>query len=182
MLRVRTVFTGVDGGPWYNNLHFLGNGPDAASDAHDAVVNFWQDIGAIQHTDVDGVVESEVLEIDPATGDATGAYAEGDFPVGGVATGEILPPSLQGLIRLNTGQFVGGRRVGGRIFVPGLTETYNESGSLSAAGQTVLQDAINVVLASTTELVVYSRRYFDDVTVANATVWSEFAVLRSRRD
>lgn len=185
MLRVTTVFSGVAGTPYYSSQFFGGSTEGEAVAAAQAVDDFW---GALQ-INIWGVLQAnqlpEVAQIDPATGQQIDAFPvdveETDF----TANQEPLPWATQGLIRLRTNTFVGGRRLQGRIFVPGLQEVNSIGGNPDASVLTALGNAANILATNGSTaggLVVYSRTHQQAAAVTSVSVWNRWAVLRSRRD
>lgn len=186
MLRVRTVFTGVTGSPWMNTLNFGGPGQTGNQTDADAAVAatgaFWGAVDALINTAVSWATLPEVLFLGD-DGVAAASFATTPATGTGAGAAEIMPFATQALIRTLTGVFVGGRQLRGRIFIPGLTEASNQSGSVIAATQTALQTAANTLNAVVTPpLAVWSKTHATVEPVSSATVWSQFAVLRSRRD
>lgn len=194
MLRIRSVATGVAGTPWYTNIYMAG-GSSAAADARGRVVTFWNTVGPLMRLDISTVVEPEVWEIDPATGDTLGITNAGaGVPTQGTSAGAPLPTANQALIRVATQGIVRNRRVRGKIYVPGLTTSGITDGRLSNATITALNNAAAGLVGGTgsTRLVVWSRpndSFFpgqttpgQEFTATGTSVWNEFAVLRSRRD
>lgn len=187
MLRVRTVFTGVPGTPWYSNLYFTGTTAENASTAHDLVAGFWAAVAPLMISDIDYVVESEVLSIDPATGDAIVAFNRTAATGSGGSATEWMPLATQALIRLRTGVFVDGRRVNGRVFVGGLTEAANDYSSPTSTVITTLTTAAEGMLGigeppEAPALGVWTKKNGNIFPVNSVSVWEQFAVLRSRRD
>lgn len=185
-LTVRTVFIGVTGSPWINTLNFQATGPAGTQAEADAAVvttgTYWGATDAVMSTAVSWATLPEVLAHDDA-GVALAAYATTPQTGVGASAAEIMPFSNQALIRLLTGAFIGGRQLRGRIFVPGLTETANSSGSLISTTASTLLAAANALNAATAPaLAVWSRTHAAVATVTGVSVWSQFAVLRSRRD
>lgn len=185
MVRVRSVMTGVGGSPFYSNLFFN----EAASPDPDALValvaGFWGNLAGWSALALDGVVEGQVPTIDPATGDimSVATVADGEFT--GNRSGATLPPATQGLLRLLTGSYEGGRQVRGRIFIPALSVEAGTSvpgagptGQWGTSAVTFMGD----VLDAGYEWVVWSRKNGVQRTIIGATPWSQYAVLRSRRD
>lgn len=185
MARVRVLWTGVPGTPYYSNFYF---GPVGAeydtTIVHDAVGDAINLLRPVFVNLLTATVESEVLLIESTTGDAVGADAgAGNLSYTGQSTGDLLPLATQVLVRLGTGQFVNGRRVGGRVNVPGITEPSSTAGRPNAD---LLDAAEAAFTPMTTGLeapwVVWSRKNGTIHPVVNVSTWGEFSVLRSRRD
>lgn len=189
MYRVRTIFTAPQGSPWYSNLYFAGAeiGGDPQSEI-DAVEDFWNGFGGSLDNSVTVLVEGDVAVVDDFTGNLLSvSSATPRVPVFS-ATGAPLPRSQQALCRWATQTYIGGRRLRGRTFVPGvmtanMTEGRPDPSVVAAYG--VVGQAL--VTDSATQLVVWHRP--DDSgsngsshLVTDASFWSEYAVLRSRRD
>lgn len=196
--RIRTVFAGVGGAPLYNNLYFS-NAPTstAAQEAVDLVTAAWDGLTSIMDIGLTGTVLGEVAELEDTTGEVQAVYAVTAGTFDPSFAGDALPHAAQGLVRLQTQTFVSGRRVRGRIFVPGLTEGANTNGvpnantiaSLTAFGTALIQ-------VTGPELVIYTRPRLADPdatppvsarvgshsVVTAAAAWDQWAVLRSRRD
>ena len=196
--RVRTVFTGVAGSPFYNNLYFgtIADviNPQACVDAVDVA---WTTLTSIMRIDLIGAIEAEVPIIEDTTGEIQSVVSTTGGVVDPTSAAEPLPTASQGLVRISTNTFLNGRRLRGRIFVPGLTEASQSTGvpnastitSLAAMGMSLINDA-------NTNLVIYRRprpeedppnpnkpaRDGASASAVSATGWGQFAVLRSRRD
>lgn len=183
MYRVRTVFGGVAGSPWYSNLFFDDQDAGGAEGAVQAVADFWEDLRPDIRSGLSWTVEGDVAIISPGTGEMEGVFPVGAVTGSGMGPEELLPTATQGLLRLRTGAYVGGREVRGRVNVPGLTEAASSSGvpiptfigRLSSAGA-------NLVDHPDATLMVYSRKNFIASPVVSATAAPYWAVLRSRRD
>jgi hypothetical protein len=186
MLRVRTVFTGITGSPWLNTLNFGGpaqTGNQTDADAAVAAVGaFWGAVDALINSAVDWQTLPDVLFLGD-DGVAAGAYATTPQLGTGAGAAEIMPIATQAVVRLLTGVFVGGRQLRGRIFIPGLTEASNASGELLPASATTITTAANTLNGvATPPLAVWSKVNATVEPVAAVSVWSQFGVLRSRRD
>lgn len=189
--RVRTVFTGVAGTPWYSNLYFQAS-PGTATQRNEAVRVFWGTLGNVIHQSIAFNVEAENAIIEDTTGVITG-FESGDAETGvGLATGDPLPWATQGLIQEICEIVVEGRRLRGRTFVPGATETYNVNGIPTSDYRAQLQSSADaLILASSTfgTWQVWSRpqglptpRSGTSDNVETCNVWNKWAQLRSRRD
>lgn len=184
MLRVRTSFSGPSGTPWLSTFYFSGNDSQSgATDANNAVGAFWSAVDNFMRT---GITWGTLAQVDELT--AAGVLV-GGYPVtpatgagGDAATGQ-LPSAVQALVTWDTGAFVGGRRIKGRTFIPGLTEAQNFSNSLEATFSAALTTAATTLNAlASPELSVWSKTNNAVITVSAAQVSPKWAVLRSRRD
>lgn len=90
------------------------------------------------------------IAVEATTGVLTGAFAGTDpTSVVGTAAGDPLPMQTQGLVRLQTSTVIAGRRVRGRLFVPGPPEAENTSAGVpSGSYTTALANAGAALLAA----------------------------------
>lgn len=184
MFRVRTVFTGRPGSPGYSTLYFAGDTPGEAQVAVTEITDFWDGVSQFMTTGTTITVEGDVEVVDPATGQVTGIFAVGSESTTSTGAAAIAP-ALQGLIRWRTGDFVAGREIRGRLFVPWLSSEANTAGLPSTAFTAQMQASADNLLADASAaggLSIYSETHRQEALVSVATVWSEFAVMRSRRD
>ena len=183
-MELQTIWVGVAGAPYYTTLRaFHGNDltPQAFSDAWDAAltarnVDF--------PTAITANIQAELRLIDSVTGTLTGTEVTTPNTVTGASSGDSLPRASQGLIRWSTPAIVAGRRLRGRTFLPCIIVSFNTVGgkvdaSLIGAWQTVL-DAF--IADCEGELCVWSPTHGSVSSVSGASLWSEWAVMRSRRD
>ena len=183
MWRVTTTFTGapVTGGG-ICRLYFqssIGTAAEAAA----AVAGFWDDISAVQVNTITNTIEGFVEEVDETTGEITG-FATTDTVVHvGQNAQDPLPKASMGLLRWRTGEYVSGREVRGRIFIPGLLEANNTGGVPTSSLKTAVETAAaQMIQQEDAHLVVFSRAHHVGVDVVSADFWSEWAILTSRRD
>ena len=186
MLRVRTLFQGVTGSPWLNTLNFGGPTQTGSQiDADAAVVAtgaFWGSVDALMNNQVSWQTLPDVLFLGD-DGVAAGAFATTPETGNGASAVEILPFATQAVVRLLTGTFIGGRQLRGRIFVPGLSESSATAGSVTGASAATITAAANALLgAAGPDLAVWSRVNATVEPVSGVSTWSQFGVLRSRRD
>lgn len=188
--RQRTILTGVAGAPYVATVYSRGLGEQDEADALNAFSGeLWAGLaGSVLSTGLTATQESTVVDIDPTTGQATGAFAVSGATVTGTNAGERLPPATQALLRLRTGQYIGGRELRGRWFIPGMVESDSNAGVVDTTARNdivvaytgALGEAENVYGAF--QIVVYSRTNGTQQVVSTVDVWTQFAVLRSRRD
>jgi hypothetical protein len=124
-----------------------------------------------------------VATVDSTTGDITALTAVTSQTGTGGSVGDALPYATQGLVRLRTGFFVGGKEIRGRIFIPGLTETDSDIGVPSSFVVGAWNTAVAALIADANSvLLVYSRKHAAGEAVVSGSAWNKWAVLRSRRD
>lgn len=191
MFRVRTVATGVAGSPWYVNVHF---DEGTAQGAADKMRLFWSTLAVRLSSAITYTVASEVGIVDVASGELEDVAAVTTTPVVGGGVAALAPTATQGLLRINTNAIRFGRRVQGRIYVPGLTPAaVGTNGAPATPFLETLQTAGNVLVDAATDpqLVVYSPPRVltgpveipGALSVATSTLArSKFGSMRSRRD
>lgn len=97
------------------------------------------------------------------------------------APADPLPRSSQGLIKWDTGFYIGARRVQGKTFIPGYTVGVNDAtGRPDTAALSSMQAVVNAFLGDGPQ--VASRKADQFIPIVAGAPWSEWAVLRSRRD
>lgn len=182
--RVRTVFTGVAGTPWYSNQHFAGTSD--SQDYTELIGDFWDQVGGSMYAAVSWSTDAFVTFIDTETGQPTGT--EGVAARSGQCSGAgaPLPFANQMLINLRTGIYRGGREVRGKLFVPGLVEGSVAGGSFSggfANAVTAAADEIRQAPVIADDFwLVYSPKNKAAYPVTSNAASTKPAVLRSRRD
>lgn len=185
MLRVTTELTGSPGGPYFSTTYYGGTGLAMAQPAADSSRDFWFQLQNFLDSRMSLVPIAEVEEVDPATGLITAVYNVSTTGFTFAGAGEALPTVVQGLLRLRTGVYVGGREVRGRKFIPGILESSTTAGRPSVALLNAINGAWDASVpeaAAAGEHVVYSETHHVDHVVTSRSTWTEFAVLRSRRD
>lgn len=183
-MELRTVWVGVAGAPYYTTLRaFHGNDltAEAFSDAWDAALTS----RAVDFPSfMSATIEAELRLIDSVTGLLVGTEVTTGNTFAGSSSGDPLPRASQGLIKWSTPNIVAGRRLRGRTFLPCIIESFNTSGgkpdgSLLVAWAGVLSTFIT---ACQGELCIWSPTHGVAAVVDGGTLWSEWAVMRSRRD
>lgn len=136
-------------------------------------------------------------EIEETTGEIVN-QATGAVPAAVAFTGtaDILPLQVQGLIRLQTGTFRDGRRLQGRINLPYLKESSNDTGGSPTAAFVTAMTA-NAALLGTTVVTAVNQRVWSrpreatlvlparaglSAPVIARSCSPKWATLRSRRD
>lgn len=186
ILQVRTEFTGVQGTPYLNTLYFDAAG-GTPQQAVDAVGTYWGDVDAQMTNEISWATDSEVEEINEATGTIVDIHGTTPASGGGALTDDILPPSSQALVAWTTSTFIGGRRLRGRSFIPGVTEANSVDGILASVAFIAFSNAADALVADTSSTLVVWHRPVSGAggqfgAVTSASQRQQFAVLRSRRD
>lgn len=182
MLRVRINWTGPASG--FSVLHFDGelSTSGAAQAAADAASSWLEDIAPHLADAQAGRVDPEVLEVNISNGQTTGVGTVTSTTWGGTGGNNQVSQASQLLVQWRTGVFAAGRELRGRTFIPGVGAAGSTPG-----GEVAPATADAIVIASQSladdaaDLGVYSPTRSAFATVATATVWPEFAVLRGRR-
>lgn len=184
MLRIRTVFTGVAGTPYYSNLYSqAGDDADSAAAACAAVGDFWSTFRPSWNAMLRYEVQADVAVINPATGGLTGAVVGQSATGIGTGVGEFLPLFTQLLIGWNTGVVSGGRFVRGKCFVPGFLEINNDgNGRPDSPLKNLALTAALKIVNSDSDFVVWSRKNGTTAPITSTQINGAWAVLRSRRD
>jgi hypothetical protein len=195
--RLQTVLGGLAGGAGLTTFHFLASG-GSGQEAQDSVDAFWSAVDVAMTNNISITPTNELVAFEDTTGEISSFT-----PVSGVGhqgddVSARLPPTTQGLIRWGTDGVVAGRRVQGRTFVPGPSEANSTTtGVPEAAYVTALTAGITALLASATSSpCIWSRpveadpeadppvegRLGSSHLITGGAVWSQWAVLRGRRD
>jgi len=178
--RITTVWTGAPGMPGTTTLYGHENG-DSTRDQVEAVGDFLATLTSSLNTDLTATVSGQVELISSTSGDITGVDDTGaDVVVEMTDTAAALPYTTQLLVQFRTGVYFSGRELRGRMFIPGFCEDGNLQGVPDP-------DVVSGVAAAASTMVghgfaVYSPSKHQWASISAATVWNEWAVLRSRRD
>jgi hypothetical protein len=182
IMKVRSLWSGGAGGAGVTTTYW----DPAAGTPQDAVLaieDFWNAIKGVIGGGWSVTTDAVVLNINEATGAITSAtgvtvttinYADGNDP---------LPAATQGLVQLRTGVYAAGREVRGRLFIPGPTEDQNTNGKPKSTYLSTVNGATatNLLGALDATLMVWSQAHGVAEAVTAAPVWTQWAVLRSRR-
>lgn len=189
MGRVRTVLTGpqiVGGG--VSDLYFS-EGEGAIDVLPSAVATFWTELAPGLHEGNTADVDPSVAILDETTGAliAVETSSTNPPPIAFSDAGDPQGPANQALIQWHTGAVVNGRVVRGRMFVPAVAESASTLGVPTAAAIAFFQDAVDGLLAAVNAtLCIWHRPNGANPgskhEVLSGTIWTQWAVLRSRRD
>lgn len=184
MIRVTSVTTGRPGAPGYSSFYFGGSTSGEAVAASVAVDAAWETIKGYMTSGSTITTGPLVEQVDPSTGNVVATFSVPTLTC--TTTGNApLPASTQGLLRYRTGQYVNGREIRGRTFIPWLANDAQLGGIPSAGFLTTLGGGFFNALTqgpATGGFVVYSPKNAQAAAVTAGSAWTQFAVLRSRRD
>ena len=191
MFRMRVLWSGTTGGPGVSTFYFnddLTTGNVTA--ARSALNTFWTAVTLYVAIPATYAFDTVAEEVEVTTGHVLNALPVGAGSSPGSASGEMLPPATQALIRWRTGVYrisAGPRprsvEIRGRTFVPAITEANSNGGVPLATMQTALTNAAQALVAdASTHLCIYSRAAKSKQDVTSGQCWNQFAILRSRRD
>lgn len=191
MLRFRIITIGFDGEPGYNVFHTQGDdfsGVEARADGFREYMDVVRDAVSSECT---MILDDVAYLVDPVTGDTTGATPIVPTSFAGEQGATHVVGGACGLIRWRTGVYSDGREIRGRTFVAGLGDVSDPEGNVVAGAVTIMQNAADALLA-VGDLGVWRRPRPDTsplgprpgqfALVTGRSVWSEFALLRTRRD
>lgn len=194
LLRVRVVGFGWVGGSSLNTFYFDPiSTPDAtdAQDVYDRVHGFFNSIKALFENDTSWAVDSEVSEIDPATGDLVGSFTVGTpaSSVVGTGTDGLAGTATMAVLAYSTNTFVAGRRVLGRAFLGPLNKGAIVNGQVGSGAIAIVDaaapDLSDTAGGSSVQAVWHRPQGAVPGSLATITGWttrSKVGVLRSRRD
>jgi hypothetical protein len=182
MWRVRTIFTTGTGVPYLATMFLDDVGGLTASDANAGVGAFWTALNAVMGTAYNWGTDANVDTVNPVTGQLTGITPVTPVTGVGINGADELPQATQGLVEWRTGVFLGGREVRGKTFIPGVCMNATYLGKPTTSYKNALQAAATTYASGTLfNPGVFSRRNGSFSPIAQSTVWTKFAVLRSRR-
>lgn len=184
MYKVTRVVSGVAGSPFYITGYF-----SVAGGTAQAAASAWADLfGTLPTSAAAGSIWQPITEvpiIEAATGQAVATEPVTVTGFTGSSSNQRLPAATQGLLRWRTNLFLNGRRVRGRTAIP-LPRTVDNSDSTGAPVAAYVtgwtSGGTNLINNEGCELVVYSRTNGEYAPVVSASAWSQWSVLRSRRD
>lgn len=184
LYEIQTVWSGVEGAPFYTTLRGLSSGTTTPQEMADAWETFLEGLQAVTDNALVAVVNDEVRVIESTTGETQSVSTISGATVAMAHTGDPLPPLCQMLLRWSTGVFTGGRRIRGRTFIPGGMEAYNTAaGKVDAGLASGLQtNAEAFITACSGDFVIYSPTHRAYASVQEAQLSTDWSFLRSRRD
>lgn len=181
--QVQTVFSGRQGAPWLNTMHFLESVVSTASAAVSAVGTFWGIIDSDMNSSITWTTVADVLELDILTGQPLSLVNTTPATGSGGSSNEMLPPAVQGCLRTKTGVFIAGRQVQGKVFIPGINEARSNNGVPDSAEiSTVNTAAAGLISGTSNGWCVFSRKHHQADGIGSASMWDQWAILKSRRD
>lgn len=194
MLRVRTTLAGFVGGPGLHTAYFVCDTEDvaAATRCREHVRDlFTNAYAAALSNSITWLVQTDVDEITSADGHTINTFSVPAVLSGnGTGGASVAPPAVAMLVRLNTGTWVGGRRLQGRTFIsplgPSVPEVDGTVVNTFLATKNIALAALLAGLPATDQYHVWHRPvsgaggYTGRIT--SMVIQDKIAVLTSRRD
>lgn len=176
---VKVLYTGQVGLPGTNSI-LSSTGDTDVDDLRTALIAFYNDWMDNVVSPVVCTIPSTGDKIDSSTGQVSGVWSSGsDEVINAAGSGNPVPFSNQVLVQLQTDLIVNGRKLHGRIFLPGAIATNDDGGKVNATMAAAIAASAVENLVGT--ICVYSSTHKTFATVTGAKVWEQWAVLRSRR-
>lgn len=183
LFRSRVQFTGSTGGAGVSTCYFAQAGSTTAQDASDAHGDFFSRIKGRISSEIRMTIDPEVLLINTTSGSPIDAFAVTNRTFLGEDGGDPLPWQTQALVKFQTGVFLAGRRLVGRLFVPGICEGSNTNGVPNSGFLSDLVSSADLLaLDVSNPLWVYSPTHHQARVASGVTLPTRWASLRSRRD
>lgn len=180
--------------PGYTSMWWApGTVGGSVADATDCLARFraiWESFKSLIDPSVTIDYDPICIAVEATTGVLTGAFAGTDpLSTAGTGTGDPLPRQTQGLIQWSTSTVLNGRRLRGRLYVPGLLEGSNTAtGVVAGATVTALVAGASTVFAAgatASNPVIWHRPgpggAGASAAITGASASTKWAVLRSRR-
>lgn len=182
--RVEVIWSGLPGAPYYSQL-FFAHQAGAATAIAGNVRTFLNSQSTALCTPLTAQIQDEQTIIDVVTGKPVNVeISTHQAPVVYTGTGDPMPWSTQLLISLKTATFNNGRRLRGRLYIPGALENMSAAGEVMSAAQATFNTSAQALITSSNangDWCVWSKRYQSWANVASATCWNQWAVQRRRR-
>lgn len=168
---------------------FFDDDGGGAQDLVDAIETWWTALLGAIVADNFVSVEPTVVILDEITGNLEGQVTTTvSGPLEGTGGSAPLPPAVQGLIRWFTPVVANNRLIRGHWFLPAMSEGNNESPGIPSSGVVAAVNAAAATLIGDADahLVIWHRPKAPNDgsigAVQSASMWGEWATLRSRRD
>lgn len=184
MLRVRINWTGptvVGGG--LSTHYFTGDDTQTGANNAAAALNTFWDAICLQLGNATAWSLDPIVAVLDVNGEQTGQFTVAAQSGAGALTATYEAIATNGLIQWRTGAFVGGRQIRGRTFITGITQANVSGGAPHSNIITAVNNASAALVAdANTTLAVWSKKNALTASVSSGTMWTKYAVLRSRRD
>lgn len=187
MRRIESVLTGVAGSPYYFVGYFAdGEGTDAEclTAWHEFVNRGPASEGGSLPAGAVLTTNSEIPIVNPVDGAVLEVRVTPSLVSTGTNTGDFLPPANQFLVRWRTGNYENRREVRGRTNIgPCPEDSTDGDGNLLPTVVSFLNNQANALISNPAIThVVWSKKNGLWWATQSASTWTQYAVLRSRRD
>lgn len=155
--------------------------------ARDALADLWQAVGPLLHSSYTWTIDQTGRIMTAETGKTTALWTDPlvRTGVGGVGIDGPVSNASMLLLQWRTGDYVDGRELRGRSFVPGLSTTNLVGGEVRDTARATAANAADALAKSDQGFCIW-RRPKDGSPgstrpVQTGNAWREMAVLRGRR-
>lgn len=179
--RTQVISRGFPGAPGYNTFVTGADSTGSATTWYGFLVDLWTALRPVlangTFAECDGIIE----EFDPVTGQTLSLVQATPFSLQGTGAATKAVGGTCILLQWRTGQFRNGREVRGRSFISGIEDNADANGQFSGAKRTAVLAAV-AAYASTDTGAIYSPTAGSVFQIASGGVWTNYALVRSRRD
>lgn len=184
MMRLRWVWTGVAGTPWYTNLYVAGDSLGEAQAQADLQQDFFTGFSFQLSSNITIALDPFVPVVDASDGQIQAGYTVNTPPaVTGQEGGDMLPRQANSLTTFSTGVYVGGRQIKGKCFLGGYTVASSDGdGHYDETRRNAVELQWQTYIDGGSTLVVWSKKNGASAAVTDATVAQQWATINSRRD
>nr|CRY94144.1 hypothetical protein [uncultured prokaryote] len=155
--------------------------------ARDELSVLWQAIGPLLHSSYTWKIDHTGRVMSPETGKTTALWNDPMVRtgVGGVGIDGPVSNASMLLLQWRTGNYVDGRELRGRSFIPGLSTTNLVGGEVRDTARVTAANAADALAKSSQGFCIWKRPKEGSPgsigTVKTGDAWREMAVLRGRR-
>ena len=186
LYEIKTLWT-AENSPGGETIMYFRDGTATLDSLRGRLEQMWADCAVRFDNQTTWTIAQSGNIVDEATGTLVDEWASGTpYSGAGSSSGQPVPNQAQLLIRWNPQVIIGGRRLKGRTYVPGLGSLSMDGGQVIAGVITDFQTAAqDFVDDCNGQFVVWHRPTGGTggqaASVVTASVWEEWSVQRRRR-
>lgn len=181
---IPVVWSGTPGAPYYSRFCLDGDDPDTMQDYVDAIAAFLESLTSYWPPALSWTIGGDCPVISITTGETVNMISTTVAGDNGTATDDQLPQMVQILTTLRTGEYVAGRGLRGRFYLPAPTEVYSDDGRFVSGSLADLNSKLSSLRSGSGAFngawLVFSKTHKVAAYVTNAQASEVFGTLRSR--